>query len=70
MFPRKHASSTRKHPDRRILRLERYGYPTTRRHVRIEAKPQPSPKGKEVKMIFDEIDVRARGGGGGVACTV
>jgi hypothetical protein len=27
------------------------------KHVRIEAKPQPSPKGKEVKMIFDEIDV-------------
>ena len=49
--------------------------PTTRRHVLIEAKPQPSPKGKEVKMIFDEIDVRAPrsargGGGGGGACTV
>jgi len=27
------------------------------KHVMIEAKPQPSPKGKEVKMIFDEIDV-------------
>jgi hypothetical protein len=27
------------------------------KHVLIEAKPQPSPKGKEVKMIFDEIDV-------------